>query len=273
MSRTKANKGAKPRRIVGAALLFLIAAGIFIYFAKQRQVADLADHPVLTHYVQAESDLIGRGDAAALEDELAKLDKSGAAQAIVVANERLSTATIADEALQIARRYRLGHAGKNDGLVLLIDAQDKKARIEVGYGLEGMLTDAQARLIIANDIEPFLSKGDIGAAARHGIDAILAVVHPAPFAEPAPEKLGTGWRLGVGLFMVVIALVVLGVVQGLVLAIPGMNGRITASKRWGWFARVRILGGQSRNGERASSSSSSASIGGGGSFGGGGAND
>jgi uncharacterized protein len=273
MRRAKTSRGAHPRRIVGAALLFLIASGIFIYFAKQRQVADLADHPALTHYVLAEGDLISPADAAALEDKLAKLDKSGAAQVVVVANERLSSATIADEALQIARRYRLGHAGKNDGLVLLIAAQDKKARIEVGYGLEGALTDAQARLIIANDIEPFLSKGDVGAAALHGVDAILAVVHPTPFAEPAPERLGIGWLLGVGLFIVVIALVVLGVLQGIVLAIPGMSGRIAASRRWGWFARVRIVGGQSRGDERGSSSSSSASIGGGGSFGGGGSND
>jgi uncharacterized protein len=273
MRRTKASKGANPRRIVGAALLFLIASGIFVYFAKQRQVADLADHPALTHYVLAESDLIGRADAVALEDKLAKLDRSGAAQAIVVAIESLSSATIADEALQIARRYRIGRAGKNDGLVLLIAVQNKKARIEVGYGLEGVLTDAQARLIIANDIDPSLSNGDIGAAARHGLDAILAVLHPAPFAKSPPQKLGMGWLLGVSLFIIVIALVLLGVLQGIILAIPGVSGRIAPSKRWGWFARVRILGGQSRGDERDSSSPSSASIGGGGSFGGGGAND
>jgi uncharacterized protein len=271
--RTKTNAAANARRIVGAAIQFLIAAGVFIYLAKQRQIADLADHPALTHYVLTEGDLIGPSDTAALEDKLARLDKSGAAQAIVVVDERPFSATIADEALQIARRYRIGHAGRNDGLVLLIAAQDKKARIEVGYGLEGVLTDAQARLLLANEVEPFLLKGNVGAAARHGIDAILAVVHPAPFAEPTPEKLGIGWLLGVGLFIIVLALVVLGVLQGVILAIPGMSRRVAASRRWGWFARVRILGGQSRGDEHDSSTSSSPGVGGGGSFGGGGAND
>jgi len=135
-----------------------------------------------------------------------------------------------------------------------------------------VLTDAQSRLIIANQIEPFLEKGDFAAAARHGVEAILALVHPAPFAEPVVEKPGLGWLLGVGLFMLIPVLIVIGIIQAILLAIPAARRRIAGSKRWGWFARVRILGGQSGGGS-GSTSSSSGSIGGGGSFGGGGAND
>jgi uncharacterized membrane protein YgcG len=69
-------------------------------------------------------------------------------------------------------------------------------------------------------------------------------------------------------------LIAIGVLQAILLAIPATRRRIAASKRWGWFARVSILGGQSRDEERGSSSGSSSSgLGGGGSFGGGGAND
>jgi uncharacterized membrane protein YgcG len=73
--------------------------------------------------------------------------------------------------------------------------------------------------------------------------------------------------------MLVIALIGLGMIQGVILAIPGAGKRIARSRRWGWFARVRIIGGADAGGESSSGGSSPNSIGGGGSFGGGGAQD
>jgi uncharacterized protein len=271
----KRGKGPNPRIVFGLAILFFAAAIVFIRYERQRQDADQAEHPALTHYVLTDNGpSIPRADKEAMEDKLARLDKDGAAQAIVVVDYRVMSGAIADDALNIARRYRIGHAGRNDGVVLLIAAQDRKARIEVGYGLEGVLTDAQSRLIIANDIEPYLAKDDVAGAARHGLDAILARVHPAPFAEPVVEKPGVGQSVGMLLFLLLPVLIGVGVLQTILLAIPATRKRILASKRWAWFGRVSILGGAGRDDERASSSgSSSSSIGGGGSFGGGGANN
>jgi uncharacterized protein len=273
-TRTKRPKGPNPKFVFGAAILVFAAAGAFIYFGRQRQDAYYAEHPRLTHYVLDDGGLVNRQDKVAMEEALEKLDKDGAAQMIVVARESLESGAIADEALQIGRRYGVGHAGKNDGIVLLIAAREKKARVEVGYGLEGVLTDAQSRIIIADDIEPLLAKDDVGGAARHGLDAILALIHPAPFAQPVVEKPGLGANLVVLMFMLMPVLIGIGILQAILLAIPATRQRIAASKRWGWFARVSILGDQSSGKERGSSSSSSSSgIGGGGSFGGGGAND
>jgi uncharacterized protein len=273
-TRAKRPKGPNPKFVFGAAILIFAAAGAFIYFGKQRQDAYYAEHPRLTHYVLDDGALLNRQDGSAMEEALEKLNKDGAAQMIVVVKEGPESDAIADEALQIGRRYGIGHAGKNDGIVLLIAAQEKKARIEVGYGLEGALTDAQSRLIIADDIEPYLGKDDVGGAARHGLDAILALIHPAPFAQPVVEKPGLGANLVVLMFMLMPVLIGIGILQAILLAIPAKRRRIAASKRWGWFARVSILGDQSSDEERGSSSSSSPSgIGGGGSFGGAGAND
>jgi uncharacterized protein len=273
-TRTKRPKGPNPRFVFGAAIVIFAALGAFIYFGKQRQDAYHAEHPRLTHYVLDDGALLNRQDKVAMEETLERLDKDGVAQMIVVAKENLESDVIADEALRIGRRYGIGHAGRNDGIVLLIAAQEKKARIEVGYGLEGVLTDAQSRLIIANDIAPLLAKDDVGGAARRGLDAILALVHPAPFAQPVIEKPGLGANLVVLMFMLIPVLIAIGILQAILLAIPATRRRIAASKRWGWFARVSILGGQSSAKERESSSSSSSSgMGGGGSFGGGGAND
>jgi uncharacterized protein len=273
-TRTKRQKGPNPRFVLGAAVIIFVTLGVFIYFGRQRQDSYEAEHPHLTHYILADGALVNRHDEVTMEEALEKLDKDGAAQMIVVAEQRLETSAIADEALRIGRRYGIGHAGKNDGIVLLIAAQEKRARIEVGYGLEGVLTDAQSRLIIADDIEPFLVKDDVSGAARHGLDGVLALIHPAPFAEAVVEKQGVGASLVMLMFMLIPVLIGIGILQTILLAIPATRRRIAASKRWGWFARVSILGGQSSGKERESSSgSSSGGLGGGGSFGGGGAND
>jgi uncharacterized protein len=272
---TKRAKGPNPRIIFGLAILFFVVAIVFVRYEKHQQDVYEAGHPALTHYVLTDQGpALNSADKASMEEKLARLDKDGAAQAIVVLNDRVMAGAIAEDALNIGRRYRIGHAGKNDGIVLLIAAQEKKARIEVGYGLEGVLTDAQSRLIIANDVEPYLAKGDVPGAAMHGLEAILAIVHPAPFVEPVVEKAGVGQSLGMLLFMLIPVLIVIGLLQAILLAIPAVRTRILASKRWGWFARIRVLGGSSGASEReTSASSSSNSVGGGGSFGGGGAND
>jgi uncharacterized protein len=271
----KRAKGPNPKIVFGLAILFFVVAIVFVRYEKRQQSAYDAEHPALTHYVLTDQGpALSGADNAAMEDKLAKLDKDGAAQAIVVLNYHILSGAIADDALAVARRYRVGHAGKNDGVVLLIASEEKKARIEVGYGLEGVLTDAQSRLIIADDIEPYLAKGDVAGAANHGRAAILAIVHPAPFAEPVVEPVSVGQSLGMPLFMLIPVLIAIGILQAILLAIPSTRMRILASKRWGWFGRIRILGGSSRDNERGTSGGSSSSgIGGGGSFGGGGAND
>jgi uncharacterized protein len=273
MRKPRSRSARNGRIVIGGGFLFLILCGLGVHYARQRQDVYYAAHPPLTDYLLNEGVALDRADKVAIEDQLKKLDADGAAQLVVALAPRVTSATIAEDALQVGRRYRIGHAGKNDGIVLLIAEQERQARIEVGYGLEGVLTDAQSRLVIADRIAPFLDKGDVGGAARHGVEAILAIVHPAAFAEPVAEKPGLGWLLGAGLFLLIAALIGVGIIQAIFLAIPSARRRIAGSRRWGWFARVRILGGQSRDDERGSTSASSGGIGGGGSFGGGGAND
>ncbi len=299
----KGRKVPVPKLFIGFIVLVFVAAGSFIYVMKHRQTAENAAHPRLTHYVLDDSIILSQADKNAMEARLGLLDRQGRAQAIVVAVPQLRSGVIAQDALEIARRYRVGHAGRDDGVVLFIAANDRKARIEVGYGLEGTLTDAQSRLIIGSAIEPSLSQGDVSGAARRGVEALAAALNSEPAASgeldasqslgqqsasapepvasseatemPVGEPLGIGWLLGVGLFMLVFALVIVGFVQVIVLAIPGMEERIGRSKRWGWFARVRIIGGSSGgdDNDRGSSSSSTSNIDSGGSFGGGGANN
>jgi uncharacterized protein len=96
---------------------------------------------------------------------------------------------------QLGRHWGIGQKGKNNGVLLIIDAGEKQMRIEVGYGLEGTLTDAQSVLIIHNVIAPRFRNGDFAGGITAGTDAILAVLgghRVAVEQQQVRERSGTG---------------------------------------------------------------------------------
>ena len=259
----------------------------------------------MTSYVMDEARLIAPDARAQLNERLRALYNSNGPQVVVATIPRVAMGSIAEDAIAHARAWRIGHAGRNDGVLLLIAEAEHKARIEVGYGLEGVLTDAISRLIIANRMERHLQAGDWTQAARAGVDGILDVVGATvvePNAGRAHETEDSFiWTIAasvgkailalfffaiMALFFAVIAIVALSVLQSLLLAIPGIGPRIRASNRWGWLAwqlPVRPSGRGSSSSDSSSDSSwssssdsgssSSSDSGGGGDFGGGGSND
>lgn len=250
--------------------LFAALAG-FIHFANQKS----AEQTRLPAFVVDEAGVLATPGQRAMEADLRALDVEGGAQIVLLTVPALNGAPIESVALERARRWKIGREGRNNGVLLLLAWSERRARIEVGYGLEAKLTDAQSRLIIENEILPALRDGDATTAARRGLDAILKVVHPAPLRKTdmeTPQQMGVGWLIGVSLFLLVAAIVILGIVQALLLSNESIRASIAASPRWNWFARVRILGGGSGRDSSSDSGSSGGPSGGGGSFGGGGAN-
>ena len=107
--------------------------------------------------------------------------------------------------------WKLGKKGKDNGVLFLISKQDRRMRIEVGYGLEGDLTDLESGRILSDVVAPYFRNGDFGGGIEHGVDAILASlqgqeVTPADVGgqeERAPgEKALTGiiFALVIGVF-------------------------------------------------------------------------
>jgi uncharacterized protein len=101
--------------------------------------------------------------------------------------------SLEDYSIDLARDWGVGQKGKDNGVLLLIATQDRKARVEVGRGLEGTLTDLQAGEIIDQQVVPHMRDGDPGGAIVSGTDSIRAalgdttVAAPAPAAPPAPK--------------------------------------------------------------------------------------
>lgn len=119
--------------------------------------------------------------------------------------------TIEQYAIRVADRWKLGRGKVDDGAILVVAKDDRAVRIEVGYGLEGVLTDARARRIIDEAIVPRFSQGDFNGGIVAGVDSITATIdgEPLPAADRArPADDGAGWPQM--LPVVVIGVVVVG---------------------------------------------------------------
>src|SRR6185312_1303403 len=122
-----------------------------------------------------EAHLLPANVSSALSQKLAAYAQQTGTQLVVVTLPTLHGYPIDQYGYQLGRHWGIGQKGKNNGALLIVDAGEKQVRIEVGYGLEGTLTDAQSFLIIHNAIIPRFRRGDYAGGITAGADAILSV--------------------------------------------------------------------------------------------------
>jgi uncharacterized protein len=109
-----------------------------------------------------------------LEEKLARFEEETTNQVAVVIIPSLAGDSLEDYSIRLAEKWRLGHQGKDNGVILLIVMQDRKIRIEVGYGLEGRLPDSLAGEIIRQEIASRFRQGQFYQGIEAGVDAIMA---------------------------------------------------------------------------------------------------
>ena len=155
-------------------VLALAAAWLAAPLAAQPQF------PELTGRVVDNADILTPEAEAALTAKLEALETQSQRQLVVATITDLQGYDISDYGYQLGRAWGLGDAERNDGALLLIAPNDRKVRIEVGYGLEGYLTDALSSLIIQNQILPRFRDGDFPGGITAGTDAIIAQLQLPP---------------------------------------------------------------------------------------------
>jgi uncharacterized protein len=109
----------------------------------------------------------------ALRAKLAALEARSGAQLVVATVKSLNGNSVEDYANRLFRRWQLGQRGQNNGVLLLHAPAERKIRIEVGYGLEGTLTDAITKYIITNSITPRFRANDFAGGVTRGVDDII----------------------------------------------------------------------------------------------------
>ncbi|MFJ3482196.1 TPM domain-containing protein [Pseudomonas sp. NPDC090202] len=185
-------------------------------------------------------------------------------QVVVVTVPDLQGSTIEDYGYQLGRFWGIGQQGKDNGALLLVARDERKVRIEVGYGLEERLTDAQSSVIVNEVIIPAFKQGDYVGGISRGADAIIQVLGGNPLAEPVVGASGgddvTDWKMSLLYLVLFVIFIYINMRWG-----RGLGGLA------GGYIGSGGSGGFGSGGFGAGGSGSGGTRGGGGSFGGGGA--
>lgn len=152
------------------ALALLLAAIAAILAAP---LAAQPEFPALSGRVVDAANIIPDATEAELTQKLAALEEQSQRQLVVATIPDLNGYDISDYGYQLGRAWGIGDAERNDGALLIVAPNERKVRIEVGYGLEGYLTDALSSLIIQNAILPRFRDGDMPGGIVAGTDAII----------------------------------------------------------------------------------------------------
>jgi uncharacterized protein len=135
-----------------------------------------ANLPALTGRIVDQANVLSADTRGAIEPKLADLEAKSGIQLVVATVTSLEGQEIEPYANELFRNWKLGEKTKNNGVLLLVAPNEHRVRIEVGYGLEGTLTDALSKVIIANAITPRLKTGDFNGGVSRGVDDIITVL-------------------------------------------------------------------------------------------------
>ena len=167
-----------------AVLWFCLLGGLAWAAAGSEAAAPVAIPP-LTARVTDLTATLSAEQKASLDQRLADLEARQGAQVVVLLLPTTGSETIEQFGIRLFDAWKVGRKGIDDGVLLIVAKDDRRLRIEVGYGLEGALNDATAKRIVAETMTPLFKAGDIPGGVSAGVDAILKVVAGEALPEPA----------------------------------------------------------------------------------------
>jgi uncharacterized protein len=156
--------------------LTIVVFGLALLFVSGAVHAQTLTFPELTGRVVDQANILPPTTRDALEQKLAALEDKSSIQFVVATVNSLQGQEIEPYANELYRHWGLGEKTKNNGVLLLVAPKEKKIRIEVGYGLEGILTDALSKVVIVNAIAPRFKAGDFAGGVTRGVDDVITIL-------------------------------------------------------------------------------------------------
>jgi uncharacterized protein len=236
-----------------------------------------SEFPALSGRVVDDAGVLDASTREQLRAKLAALEARSGIQVVVATVKSLNGNAVEDYANRLFRRWQLGQKGKNNGVLLLHAPAERKIRIEVGYGLEGTLTDAATKYIITNSIAPRFKANDFSGGMTRGVDDILkALSGDEEFKQrittPAHNPLSNMPPFVFIMVAIVLFIVIRAIIGASAPTKPGSRSG-SRSNSGDWFAAGAGSSSSSWSSSSSSSSSDSFSGGGGDSGGGGSSGD
>lgn len=257
-----------------------MAVFVFGMILAQLPAAAAADSfPALTGRVVDAAGIIDAPTEEAIAAKLAAFEKKSTDQIVVATIPSLNGAPLENYANLLFRHWKLGQVGENNGVLLLVAVNDRKVRIEVGYGLEGTLTDALSKLIIVDTMIPEFRAGHYSQGISKGVDDIVTALGGNAAELQARARRAEQPASGAG--GIVFAILFVGLFAGMFLfgMLAPVFGRRIGPGRYRWLGMtIAMAAAARRNGNWSGGSSwggggfsGGGFSGGGGSSGGGGA--
>jgi uncharacterized protein len=171
-----------------------------------------------------------------LEDKLRARERESSNQIVVAIFRSLEGENLEDYSIRLAQAWRIGQKGLDNGVIFLVFVDDRKMRLEVGYGLESKLTDALSSQIIRQAVAPRFREGKIGDGIAAGLDAIEQAIAGTYKAGPGGQARPAQGRSP--LPFVLLAIVIIGILS---IVISGLHK--SHARRQGWTGGSRGWGG------------------------------
>jgi len=215
--------GPRPRHWAIARALFgrLLAGLVFLALVAGGNASAQLAVPPLERRVTDQTGSLSAQEVSALESKLAAFEQRKGSQIAVLIVPTTAPETIEQYGIRVAEQWKLGRKGVDDGALLLVATDDRALRIEVGYGLEGALTDLMSKRIIEDVIIPHLRQGQFAAGIDAGADAMIKVIDGEPLPEPAAKASRVRHRTGDLGSLLVIGFILVVVVGGVLRALLG----------------------------------------------------
>ncbi len=236
--------GIAGRLLAGAAASFLLA-----FAALAAEVTDPIPVPKLTGRVVDLTGTLGSAEREAIAAKLKAFEESKGSQVAVLLVPSIGQETIEEFATRVTDEWKLGRAGVDDGVLFVIAKQERRMRIQTGRGVQGVLTDALSKRIIAERVSPRFRSGDFAGGIADGVDAIMKAIEGEPL--PAPARQAPGGKVGtsssienffwLAFFAVPLVGTILRSMVGRFLG-AGLTSGVTGLAAWAIFGSV-LLGG------------------------------
>jgi uncharacterized protein len=246
---TLTNLPARIARVVAGALFALLPLVAFAQAgAWDSATGGLLPVPLLSARVTDLTNTLSAAEKQALESKLAAWETATGNQLVVLMVPTTQPEPIEAFSIRVADAWKIGRKGQDNGALLVVAKDDRKLRIEVGYGFEGVLTDATSRRIISDTISPLFRQGQFAGGLNAGVDRIIDVItkgEPLPAAKSQPSKRrSSGFNLETLLILLFVVVPILG---GILRRIFGKVGGATVGAgivgTAGWFVAGSILVG------------------------------
>lgn len=194
------------KKISSLIILAVLAVSVLLSGCKDSKI------PAYKGYVNDFAGMIPGKEEESLESLLVNYEKQTTNEIAVVTVESIGSESVEDYTMRLAEKWKVGKADKDNGVIILVAEEEKKIRIEVGYGLEPVLTDTKAKLIIDREMTPRFKQGNYADGVTAGASAVIAVLNGSYNPSAGGQTGGGGLSALTILVLIILGVIVLAVI-------------------------------------------------------------